>query len=217
MRYNYMALLDERGVEDPWEAPVEQLDLEGTLALLSFVHRASCWRDSAYSEAFQSGLMKRILLHIRELDTPAQTGEACPAGADVTIDLRWLSSLDRSTYSELAEWLAGKELLEGAYDELSSKDAKTHAHAVGDTVASVLASYRGVKEEEFVRILAEVARLAYDRALYEREKGLLTQGAAQSIFRTMEEARMDDEKTDWEEFESLIFASRKVKTAPFFF
>ncbi len=46
VRHDYMALLDARGIDEPWEAPVEELDLEGTLALLSFVHRAQRWRVS---------------------------------------------------------------------------------------------------------------------------------------------------------------------------
>ena len=70
---NYRETLDANGLggpNAPWEANIESLDLETTVALLTFVHRADHHQGGGFMGVkIDSGFVYRILLRLRELDT----------------------------------------------------------------------------------------------------------------------------------------------------
>ena len=53
---------------DPWNADVEQLNLEATLALLTFVHRADHFNEGALYKAAEDGFLRRILVRLEKLE-----------------------------------------------------------------------------------------------------------------------------------------------------
>ena len=70
--YNYFETLEANGLggpNSPWEADVESLDLETTVALLTFVHRADHHQGGGFMAVkIDDGFVYRILLRLRELD-----------------------------------------------------------------------------------------------------------------------------------------------------
>ena len=68
----YMDTLTSYGIDEPWEADVSDLEVSGLLALLTFVHRAQVWRDSAYDDALDGGLLIDVLERLYEIDAPSR-------------------------------------------------------------------------------------------------------------------------------------------------
>lgn len=66
----YRDTIENYGLEGarPWSADVESLDLQATLALLTWVHRADHFCEGAMAAALEDGFVYRILLRLRELD-----------------------------------------------------------------------------------------------------------------------------------------------------
>ena len=66
----YRETLDSHGLEGarPWFANVESLDLDTTVALLTWVHRADHFNEGTMSRCLENGFVYRILHRLAELD-----------------------------------------------------------------------------------------------------------------------------------------------------
>ena len=69
----YRETLDSYGLGDarPWSADVESLNLEATLALLTFVHRADYFSGGTLQSKAEDGFLRRVLVRLRDLDQEA--------------------------------------------------------------------------------------------------------------------------------------------------
>jgi hypothetical protein len=66
---NYSILLKDRDIDSVWDADIETLDIQGTMAMLMFFVRGARFTGDMYyiPDLFKDGRIPKILKHLKEL------------------------------------------------------------------------------------------------------------------------------------------------------